>query len=101
MKCTVLCTGHTSTTKRKSEHNHKVFMLMYLRTDFKAALKSALYDFTGARDFYREAATVSGIGMHKDVVAKYIELQALLLTPLAPHWCDYIWQELLGKVSHS
>ncbi len=27
----------------------------YAATDYKVALKSALYDFTSARDFYREA----------------------------------------------
>jgi len=26
-----------------------------------------------------------------------VELQALLLTPIAPHFADYIWQEVLKK----
>jgi leucyl-tRNA synthetase len=68
-------------------------------TDFKLALKSALYDFTSCRDFYREATLASGIGMHKDLITRYVELQALLLTPIAPHWSDYIWQEILHKDS--
>jgi leucyl-tRNA synthetase len=59
------------------------------------AIKSALYDFTSARDFYREATTASGIGMDKDLLLKYIEYQALILTPIAPHWADYIYQEVL------
>ena len=33
--------------------------------------------------------------MHKDLVHRYIELQALLICPIAPHWADYIWQEVL------
>lgn len=65
------------------------------------ALKSALYDFTSSRDFYREATTAVGIGMHKDVLLRYVELQALLITPIAPHWADYIWREVLNKVSTS
>lgn len=28
---------------------------------------------------------------------RYIELQALMITPIAPHWADYIWQEVLNK----
>ncbi len=69
----------------------------YDDTNYKLALKSALYDFTAARDFYREACTAAGIKMHKDLIFKYIEYQALLLAVIAPHWSEYIWLEVLGK----
>ncbi|KAL3426611.1 leucyl-tRNA synthetase [Phlyctema vagabunda] len=71
----------------------------YEDTNYKLALKSALYDFTSARDFYREASTAAGIKMHKDLVLQYVELQALLLTVIAPHWSEYIWLEVLNKPS--
>ncbi|KAH8804005.1 leucyl-tRNA synthetase-like protein [Hyaloscypha sp. PMI_1271] len=71
----------------------------YEDTNYKLALKSALYDFTSARDFYREASIAAGIKMHKDLVLQYIELQALLLTVIAPHWSEYIWLEVLKKPS--
>ncbi|MCJ1309094.1 cytosolic leucyl tRNA synthetase [Agyrium rufum] len=71
----------------------------YAATNYKLALKSALYDFTSCRDFYREAATAAGVGMHCDLITRYVELQALILTPICPHWCDYIWQEVLHKES--
>ncbi|ESZ95760.1 leucyl-tRNA synthetase [Sclerotinia borealis F-4128] len=71
----------------------------YEATDFKLALKSALYDFTAARDFYREASIAAGIKMHKDLILQYIELQALLLTVIAPHWSEYIWLEVLHKTT--
>jgi len=69
----------------------------YEATMYKAALKSGYYDLTTARDFYREATKAAGLGMHEDLAKRYIELQALLLTPIAPHWSDYIWQEVLSK----
>lgn len=69
------------------------------RTNYKAALKSGLYDFTGARDFYREVTKAAGIGMHHDLARYYIELQALMLTVVAPHWSEYIWLEVLNKPS--
>ncbi|PVI05866.1 leucyl-tRNA synthetase [Periconia macrospinosa] len=69
----------------------------YEATMYKAALKSGYYDFTAARDFYREVTKAAGLGMHEDLVKRYIELQALLLTPIAPHWSDYVWQEVLSK----
>ena len=71
----------------------------YEATDYKLALKSALYDFTSARDFYREASAAAGLKMHKDLVLQYIELQALLLVVIAPHWSEYIWLEVLHKPS--
>ncbi|KAI9677845.1 MAG: cytosolic leucyl tRNA synthetase [Trizodia sp. TS-e1964] len=69
----------------------------YENTMYKLALKSALYDFTSARDFYREATKAAGIEMHHDLVILYVELQALLLTPITPHWSDFIWLEVLKK----
>ncbi|KAK1754414.1 leucine--tRNA ligase, cytoplasmic [Echria macrotheca] len=69
----------------------------YEETSYKLALKAAHYDFMNARDSYREACNAAGIPLHKDLVWKYIRLQALILTPIAPHWADYIWQEVLGE----
>lgn len=68
-------------------------------TNFKLALKSALYDLVGARDTYREATQGAGVGMHRDVILRYIELQALIIAPIAPHWAEYIWLEVLKKVN--
>ncbi|KAH7382135.1 hypothetical protein BKA66DRAFT_418613 [Pyrenochaeta sp. MPI-SDFR-AT-0127] len=69
----------------------------YSVTAYKLALKSGFYDFTSARDFYREATRAAGIGMHEDLVKKFIKLQALLLAPIAPHWSEYIWLEVLKE----
>jgi leucyl-tRNA synthetase len=69
----------------------------YSDTNYKLALKSALYDFTSARDFYREACIAAGIKMHRELILRYIELQALLLAVIAPHWSEYIWLEVLKK----
>ncbi|KAK4464648.1 putative leucyl-tRNA synthetase, cytoplasmic [Cladorrhinum samala] len=69
----------------------------YDETSYKLALKAGHYDFLNARDTYREACTAAGIPLHKDLVLKYIRLQALILTPIAPHWAEYIWQEVLGE----
>ncbi|OEJ82881.1 Leucine--tRNA ligase, cytoplasmic [Hanseniaspora osmophila] len=65
----------------------------YDLTNYKAALKYGLFDYQIARDYYRDNCTV----MHKDLVLKYIETQALLLAPIAPHFAEYIYRELLKK----
>lgn len=68
----------------------------YNETNYKAALKYGLFDYQTARDYYRDA-TSHGEGMHKDLVLKYIETQALMLAPVAPHIAEYMYRELLGK----
>jgi leucyl-tRNA synthetase len=68
----------------------------YELTNFKAALKTGLFDFQTARDYYRDAVG-SNVGMHKDLVLKYIKTQALMLAPVAPHIAEYFYKELLGN----
>jgi leucyl-tRNA synthetase len=29
--------------------------------------------------------------MHKDVVFRFIEVIALMMSPICPHWCEHIW----------
>ena len=65
----------------------------YSLTNYKNALKYGLFDFQAARDYYRESSEV----MHKDLVLRYIEYQVLLLTPVAPHFADYVYREILNK----
>lgn len=65
----------------------------YEQTNYKNALKFGLFDFQAARDYYREACGV----MHKDLVLRYIREQALLLAPIAPHFAEYIYREVLGN----
>ncbi|SGZ41162.1 probable Leucine--tRNA ligase, cytoplasmic [Hanseniaspora guilliermondii] len=69
----------------------------YTLTNYKNALKLGLFDFQNSRDYYRDSVAETGKGMHKDLVLKYIETQALLLTPIAPHFCDYVYRELLDN----
>ncbi|GAM85172.1 hypothetical protein ANO11243_031760 [Dothideomycetidae sp. 11243] len=71
----------------------------YEETSYKTALKTGFYDFTAARDSYRTATASAGIGMHVDLIKKYIELQALMLAVIAPHWSEHIWLEVLKKPS--
>lgn len=71
----------------------------YTATNYKLALKSSLYDFQSARDFYREACLSSGVGMSKPLIMKYVELQSLVICTIAPHWAEYMWREILQKPS--
>jgi len=35
--------------------------------------------------------------MHKDLIFQYMELQALILAVIAPHWSEFIWLEVLKE----
>ena len=69
----------------------------YSDTNYKLALKSSLYDFQSARDFYREACLSSGTAMSRPLLLKYVELQSLIIATIAPHWAEHMWLEVLQK----
>jgi leucyl-tRNA synthetase len=64
-------------------------------TNYKSALKTGLFDFQNARGWYRD---VTGGDMHRDLVLRFIKTQALILAPIAPHWSEYIWRDILKEV---
>ena len=61
---------------------------------FKEALKTGFFELQAARDKYRELCGEAG--MSRDLVMQYIEWQAIILSPICPHVCEYVW-ELCGK----
>ncbi|XP_065186777.1 leucine--tRNA ligase, cytoplasmic-like [Sycon ciliatum] len=63
---------------------------------FRDALKFGFFELQSARDQYRDMAASGTDGMHRDLVLRFIEVQALLLAPFCPHICEHIWT-LLGK----
>ncbi|KAI1818353.1 leucyl-tRNA synthetase [Poronia punctata] len=67
----------------------------YEDTSFKLALKAGFYDFIASRDWYRDITKAVGISMHHDLVKRYVELQALLLAPIAPHFSEYLYRDIL------
>ncbi|CCG83009.1 Putative leucyl-tRNA synthetase, cytoplasmic [Taphrina deformans PYCC 5710] len=66
---------------------------LYEQASYRAALKTGLYDFNASRDWYREI--VGTEGMHVDLVFRWIECQALLITPYAPHIAEHVWSDVL------
>merc|ERR1712168_1150125 len=60
---------------------------------YREALKNGFFELQAARDRYRELALD---GLHRDLIMRYIETQAILLAPICPHICEHIWH-LLGK----
>lgn len=70
----------------------------YSRMLYKEALRTGFYEFQAIRDKYLQVSGLDGVNW--SLVARYIELQVILLSPICPHICEYIWN-YIGKVSLS
>lgn len=57
------------------------------------ALRTGFFEYQAIRDTYRE---ISMGNMHKKLILKYIETQAVILSPICPHIAEHVWQ-LLGR----
>ncbi|KAI5118474.1 hypothetical protein M0805_003735 [Coniferiporia weirii] len=67
----------------------------YETTNYKDALKYGFFEMQMARDWYREVT--SDVGMNAELVKYWIRISCLLITPIAPHFADHIWSEVLGE----
>ncbi|TIC23753.1 leucyl-tRNA synthetase [Wallemia mellicola] len=94
-------TFHDKAFRNEMHHCIREAYKSYEGTFYKEALKLALYEFQSARDWYREVTIVEG--MHADLILDWIKLQALIMTPLIPHFSEHVWQNILklpGSVQH-
>ncbi|KAL6228149.1 hypothetical protein ACLB2K_002103 [Fragaria x ananassa] len=62
---------------------------------FRDALKTGFYDLQTARDEYRFSCGAGG--MNHDLVWRFMDVQTRLITPICPHYGEYVWRELLKK----
>jgi len=67
----------------------------YERTNFREALKTGFFDLQTARDNYRVAVGTQA-NMNRELVLRFVEVQALLIAPICPHFAQYLWK-LIGK----
>ncbi|KAK7441730.1 cytosolic leucyl tRNA synthetase [Stygiomarasmius scandens] len=65
----------------------------YDALEFKDALKYGFYELQTARDWYREVT--ADVGMHTELVQYWVKTAALLAAPVAPHFAEHIWSEIL------
>lgn len=73
---------------KESEEAYEKFM-------FRAALKAGFFETQNDLGKYREsigADKVANISkMHKDIFLKFVYDQILMLVPICPHTCEYLW----------
>lgn len=69
---------------------------------FREAIQCCWFGLQNTRDEYRNAVANGSSHdinqkMHKDLFYRFVEVQALLITPIAPHFAEYLWKEMLGN----
>lgn len=67
----------------------------YKKMLFKEALRTGFFEIQATRDKYRELSSLEG--MNQNLILHFIEVQALILSPICPHVAEHVWS-LLGKV---
>jgi leucyl-tRNA synthetase len=60
---------------------------------YKDVLKFGFFELQKARDNYRELCSESE-QMNLRLIKRFIEVQTILLAPICPHICDYVYQFL-------
>ncbi|KAL8270891.1 hypothetical protein Esti_005185 [Eimeria stiedai] len=67
----------------------------YESMQYREALKASFFELAIKRDLYRQL--VGDMRMHRDLLKTWVEVQAVVLAPIAPHTCEFIWSFLLKK----
>ena len=63
---------------------------------YRDVLKWGFFEFQAIKDDYK--VQCGAAGLRKDLVAKYLELQLLLLYPIAPHFCEMMYKDMVYDV---
>lgn len=61
---------------------------------FHEAVQAAFYGMITQRDIYKHNCEVSGTTPHHSLCLKFVETLTLILAPIAPHSCEYMWHKL-------
>jgi len=69
---------------------------------FREAIQTGWFGFQNTRDEYRQAISAgktfdNNRSFHRDLFFRFVEVQALVMTPITPHFCEHLWKGLLGK----
>ena len=64
--------------------------------NYRDGLIAGVYDLRNELETYVKSTSAIG-GVHADVIARYLEVQAILLEPICPHFAQYVWKEFLHR----
>jgi len=68
----------------------------YSRMLFTDALRAAWFDVENLRSQY---SILTAGDLHAEAILWSLEVQMLILSPIAPHFCEHVWRGVLGRES--
>jgi len=71
----------------------------YATMYYREALRTSYFEFGSAFDKYRDICNNAKRKMNKTLVMRYLEWQMIILSPIAPHFCETGWEMLEKKGS--
>lgn len=71
----------------------------YERMEYKEVIKIAFYTFQLKREKYRIRCKAENIDMNKKLIMKWIKTQLIIISPICPHFTEYVWTEVLKEPS--
>ncbi|ORC86083.1 putative leucyl-tRNA synthetase [Trypanosoma theileri] len=69
----------------------------YEGMQFRNVLNLAYHELSN--EFSQYKLNCDDLQVHRDLAERYVEVQTLLLAPLAPHFAEYMWSTVLGHTS--
>ncbi|EOY33283.1 ATP binding,leucine-tRNA ligases,aminoacyl-tRNA ligases,nucleotide binding,ATP binding,aminoacyl-tRNA ligases, putative [Theobroma cacao] len=85
----IVCLSEINLAVKLTEKN-------YNNSLFREALKTGFYDLQAARDEYRFSCGSSKC-MNFDLLLQFMDLQTRLMTPICPHYTEYVWRVIRMK----
>ncbi|RNF06274.1 leucine--tRNA ligase [Trypanosoma rangeli] len=67
----------------------------YVGMQFRGVLNLAFFELSN--EFSQYKLNCDDLQVHADLAHRYVEVQTLLLAPLAPHFSEYMWTNVLGN----
>mmetsp|Transcript_20311 Transcript_20311/g.62827 ORF Transcript_20311/g.62827 Transcript_20311/m.62827 type:complete len:488 (+) Transcript_20311:1-1464(+) len=68
----------------------------YTNMVFSDALRAVWFDMENLRSQY---GILTNGDVHREVIRRFLEVQMVTLSPIAPHFCEHVWRKVLGKES--
>ena len=72
----------------------------YAAIRYRDVLRFGFYELQSSRDSYRDATVRCGETMHESCINLYIDTFLVVISPICPHFSDYMWRKVLGNDGH-
>ena len=83
----------------ENDMNHliKLTYECYTKMTYYDAVKFGYHGMVNARDRYLNFCTTVNEKPHVDLIKRFMEVHAIIMSPIIPHFSEFVWRDLLKK----